>query len=155
MSDPYGVVYRLTSPTGKVYIGQTTNYAKRMATYSYAGCKGQGYLYQAIVKHGWEDFTQAILAPAYSKVELDQLEVQFIKDYDSTNREKGYNLSRGGYGGGHGYTVSAETRAKSSASHKGKKHKPHSEATKAKMRAARLGKKFGPYGVRAPKVKEL
>lgn len=112
MDNSYGVIYCLTSPTGKFYIGMTTDYAYRMATYSCARCKRQPYLYQAIVKHGWENFKQEIIAVGYSRAELEQLEIDAIRAYNSTDTTVGYNLACGGIGGQAGRKRSPETCAK-------------------------------------------
>lgn len=128
----YGVIYCLTSPSGKCYIGQTTNYPRRMAVYSYAGCKSQPYLYQAIVKHGWKNFTQDIIGVAYSRAELDQLEVDAIAAYRATECGHGYNLCTGGRGRA-GFTHSAEARIKIGLASKIRIHKPHSAITRAKL----------------------
>lgn len=35
-----GVVYKITSPTGKIYVGKTYNFRKRMTWHKYATKKG-------------------------------------------------------------------------------------------------------------------
>ncbi len=150
----YGVIYCLTSPSGKVYIGQAVNYAKRMATYSWAGCKDQPYLYSAIVKHGWANFKHEIIAVGYSKAELDQLEIAYISELKAADRDFGYNLSIGGTGGQAGLKRSPAARANMaeaarkrvrhalSATHKAnlaaaaKLRAPPSEETRSKLSSA-------------------
>lgn len=47
-----GVVYKITSPSGKVYIGQTINYKVRYAKYNNLNCKQQLRLYNSFIKNG-------------------------------------------------------------------------------------------------------
>lgn len=47
-------IYRITSPAGKVYIGQTRNVYLRTKSYrSVKGCKKQRWLYHSLQKYGW------------------------------------------------------------------------------------------------------
>lgn len=46
-------IYKITSPSGKVYIGQSINIEKRFKDYKYlCNCKGQIKLYRSFTKHG-------------------------------------------------------------------------------------------------------
>ena len=65
--------------------------------------KGYGYkrctaFWRAIEKYGWDNFTYEILAQDLTEEDAKQLEKYYIKLYDSTNPEKGYNISAGGDG---------------------------------------------------------
>lgn len=89
------IVYKYTSPSGKVYIGQTNQ-----GLYKRYRC-GQGYkhstyFYNAILKYGIENFQSEILKDNLSLEEANYWEIYFISQYDATNREKGYNISPGG-----------------------------------------------------------
>lgn len=44
-------IYKITSPTGAIYIGQSNNIWKRMGDYKRISCKK---LYNSILSHGWE-----------------------------------------------------------------------------------------------------
>lgn len=46
-------IYKITSPSGKVYIGQTVDLEKRRTTYTRLKCKGQPRLYASLVKYGF------------------------------------------------------------------------------------------------------
>lgn len=96
-----GVIYKYTSPSGKVYIGQTTNERHRRATWF---CTKRRYAGRAInrarAKYGPENFTYEVL---YKKLflnkniataELDRWETYFIGMYNSY--VNGYNNSLGG-----------------------------------------------------------
>lgn len=54
-------IYKLTSPSGKHYIGQTTDIDKRLKHYKRVDCKTQVKLFRAIEKYGFENFLIEIL----------------------------------------------------------------------------------------------
>lgn len=56
-----GYIYKITSPSNKIYIGQTLNAVKRQYQYSRMDCKGQVKLYRSIKKYGWDSHTFEIL----------------------------------------------------------------------------------------------
>lgn len=47
-------IYKVTSPSGKVYIGQSVNIENRFSHYKRLDCKGQVKLFKSLKKHGWE-----------------------------------------------------------------------------------------------------
>lgn len=96
-----GIIYKYTSPSGKVYVGQTTNERHRRATwfcikYRYAGVA----INRARAKYGPENFTYEVLykknfPDKYSAtIELDKMETYYIGYFDSYKH--GYNNSLGG-----------------------------------------------------------
>lgn len=89
----YNCIYKLTAPNGKVYIGQTNDFNRRILEHiRKSDCKK---LYGAIKKYGFDSFTQEILVENMeTQEELDQLEIQYIQEYDSI--ENGYNIAIGG-----------------------------------------------------------
>ncbi len=94
----YGVVYCLTNKVnGKRYIGQTTDFKRRMS--SYRNGHGHNRIGSAITRHGWANFTVTVLDTADYREELDFLEIAYIEMYHSTDPELGYNLKQGGTGG--------------------------------------------------------
>lgn len=54
-------IYKLTSPSGKCYIGQSTDMVQRILKYKRLQCKSQIKLYNAIQKYGFENFTIEVL----------------------------------------------------------------------------------------------
>ena len=54
-------IYKITSPSGKVYIGQSVNLIRRKHRYSLLQCKKQIRLYNSIKKYGWKDHIFEIL----------------------------------------------------------------------------------------------
>ena len=111
-----GVVYLLTSPSGKQYVGQSWCYEKRMVEYRYGKGKGQTVLQRAIAKHGWDNFTAEIVAEnIQAQAVLDATEMAFIETL-GTIAPSGYNLREGGDSGG---KLHATTKAKLSAKMRG------------------------------------
>ena len=55
-----------------------------------------GLFYNAIKKYGWDNFEHEILFENLTQKEAKQKEIELIDYYDSTNRNKGYNVSLGG-----------------------------------------------------------
>lgn len=118
-----GIIYKYTSPSGKCYIGQTINESSRKRAHS----KKQGgkclKFYSAVDKYGFDNFKYEVLVRVYSehpenlKLSLDNLEIQFIKTFDSF--ENGYNMTTGG-SGSKNLIVSNDTREKQSSLKKGK-----------------------------------
>lgn len=96
-------IYKHTNKTnGKVYIGMTNNYHRRWRNngIEYQPKDGrQSRFWGAIQKYGWNGFTHEILKDGLSQREAEQQEIETIALYDSTNRNKGYNISKGGNGG--------------------------------------------------------
>ena len=96
-----GIVYKYTSPSGKVYIGQTLNEERRRKEFfnlnnSYGGRK----INFARQKYKPENFKYEILFSSdFNTIEdannkLNEMESYYIDIYDSI--EKGYNITLGG-----------------------------------------------------------
>lgn len=131
------LIYKLINrENGKFYIGQThRTLGERW--YSGHGYVGQPYLQHAINKYGKDSFYYEVIEILIDGIPqniLDEAEVFWIKEYDSTNHKIGYNIANGGNGPG---TVSEETKQKIS---RGKKGKKQSEEHKAALSAVRKGK---------------
>lgn len=88
-------VYKLTSPSGKVYIGLTGQKPEERWKNG-KGYHGNPYLLNAIDKYGWENFNHEILYSNLSYEEANALEYKTIKEYKSNQREFGYNIQNGG-----------------------------------------------------------
>jgi len=54
-------VYKITSPTGKIYIGQSINIKNRKESYRRGDCKQQPKIYNSINKYGWKNHTHEII----------------------------------------------------------------------------------------------
>lgn len=93
----------------KVYVGQTKNFVVRKAVHLYAARKGcERPLYRAIRKYGEDAFVFEILEECDDSL-INDREQYWISQYDSFNREKGYNLTSGG---NQNYVLSEETKQK-------------------------------------------
>jgi len=92
------VIYKITSPSGKVYIGRTKNYNKRMSEHKNIAESGKGTykIHQAIRKYGWDTLTKEIICNVSHK-SAPIIEEQFITAYDSY--KNGYNSVPTGAGG--------------------------------------------------------
>ena len=96
-----GIIYKYTSPSNKIYIGQTihehTRYMRHKRT------EGDNKFHRAIKKYGFEKFTYEVIFTIDNddrkriKEKLDFMERYYIRKYDSLNN--GYNLTEGGEGG--------------------------------------------------------
>lgn len=104
-------IYILTSPSGKKYVGQTYSLRKRFNSYENGGKISQIKLYRAIEKYGWDNFTKEVLDfYNLTQIELDELEIKYIKEFDSFNN--GYNCTIGGLGKRIHYTEEERKLAK-------------------------------------------
>lgn len=146
-------VYRHTFPNGKVYIGITCQKPHER------WCNGTGYkhqklVYRAILRYGWENVEHDVIACDLTHDQATAMEIELIQAYDSTNPERGYNVSRGGDGGPgfsgekhpmYGKHHTEESRKKMSESTKGQipynKGKHLSDEHREKLRQAHLGRK--------------
>lgn len=127
-------IYKITSPTGKVYIGQSLNVKSRFTRYMKLSCKAQTKIYNSLVKYGPENHTFEILHEC-RKEDLNKAEIEYIKHYNALSREYGLNLKEGGFNG----NLSEETKDRIRQKAIGRKV---SEETKIKMSKVRLGMKL-------------
>lgn len=103
-------IYLITSPTNKVYVGQSHNTLNRFNSYKNLHCKDQPRLYNSLKKHGPEAHTFEMLITFQFKITqeaLDDYEDLFIKRYKQLGFEL-MNLRAAGSRGLH----TEETRAK-------------------------------------------
>lgn len=86
----HGYIYKYTSPSGKSYIGQTVQSLSNRAGHNgknYIGCK---YFYNAIKKHGWNNFIVEILGE-FPIEQLNYQERRYIEIFN-TLAPNGYNI---------------------------------------------------------------
>lgn len=79
-------IYKLTSPNGKIYIGQTKDFNQRMNEHKFASTKLKNKLYKSVLKYGWDSFKKEIIGETNGKVNANKLEESFIKAYNSASR---------------------------------------------------------------------
>lgn len=94
-------IYKITNLiNNKIYIGKAKDYQRRYRDHIGLASKGvESYLYNAIRKYGEANFKIDQIDSAETDEELNNKEKYWIKQYDSTNPEKGYNMTDGGDGG--------------------------------------------------------
>lgn len=111
------IIYKVTNLiNNKIYIGQTKYSAdyrlhKHLSEAIYEKTHNNRtitYFHNALLKYGIENFKIEIIDTANNIEELNQKEVYWIKQYNSTNKNIGYNLMEGGKSG----EKSIETRKK-------------------------------------------
>ena len=144
-------VYCHISPSGKRYVGITCRKPQKRWNYG-KGYVGNDYFTKAIEKYGWDSFEHIILYEGLTLDEASDMEIQLIREWDTTNRKKGYNLDLGGH---HGRKVlSEETKRKIGDAHRGRyteaqwaatiarrgKGHPQTEEAKKKIGDAHRGK---------------
>lgn len=83
-------IYKITSPSNKVYIGQSVNIERRKREYSNVGCKGQILLYNSINKYGWLSHKFEVVCECEDN-ELNDKE-RYYQDLFSCVGKKGLNL---------------------------------------------------------------
>jgi group I intron endonuclease len=132
-------IYKITSPTGKVYIGQSIDIEKRFRIYKRVKpCFAQKTLYQSLMKHGVGAHSFDVLHQLPNDVDDDILnvyEILYIAQHKSCGI-KMLNMSNGGRG--RACSVSEETKKKISQAHKGK---VVSEESRIRMSNAQKGGK--------------
>lgn len=93
---PYHI-YRLTSPSGKHYVGISKDVKERFRSHRRVAKDGKRHpLYDAMRKHGIETFEIEVLLTYESQEEAVAAEITAISLFESTDRRYGYNLSPGG-----------------------------------------------------------
>lgn len=121
-------IYKITSPSKKVYIGQSVNVYVRMKSYLKRVAFSQRKLYNSIKKYGANKHTFEVLE--YCDIDLLNEKERYYQDLHSAISENGLNLvltkssDRSGY-------VSEETRELKRIINTGRKM---SEETKEKLR---------------------
>ena len=115
----YGIIYKVTSPEGLVYIGQTVkSLVRRKTGHCFRAKKGdRRHAFQiALLEHGFSAFQWKQIDAAETKEELDAKEKQWVAHYKPDDPAHGYNST----GGGIKTVYSPEARRKISEALKGR-----------------------------------
>ena len=89
-------IYKITSPSGKIYIGQSNNiYIRWNYFYKKLHCSGQTKLYNSFIKYGVEKHRSDILNKC-EEFELNKLERHYVNLFKTFNSKHGMNLKEGG-----------------------------------------------------------
>lgn len=116
------VIYKITSPSAKVYIGQAWNVRRRLYVYESNNCKNQTKLHNSILKYGWNSHQFEIVHQLPSDVSQEIL-TSYEQLYMDLYRGAGIvlmNLKEAGSVG----RLSEETKEKMREKRKGRKHSP-------------------------------
>ena len=148
-------IYKITSPTKKIYIGQSVDIERRKKEYKLKHCKNQVALYRSINKYGWDKHIFKVIDYCDIK-DLNEKE-RYYQDLYSSVGVSGLNMKLTSTKDKSGY-FSQEIKDKISKSNKGKvrtlemkihlsninKGKKHSKETILKFmgRKTRLGVKL-------------
>lgn len=154
-------IYKITSPTGKVYIGSTINSVKeRWNHYKTLNCKQQRKIYSSLKKHGVNNHifvvvcetsfenmlsTEYVIGMQYEVLGKNGLNLALPNLFGTSNiisdesRKKMSEAQKGEKSHMFGKTKSYETRLKLSMAHKGKKP---SKETRIKQSNAKKGRKL-------------
>lgn len=136
-------IYKITSPSGRIYIGRTTKLEERIKAYKHLKCKKQPLIYKSLLKYGFDKHQfDIIYENEHTLKEINELEIYFIGIFDSFNgnNENGMNLTLGG-DGCFGRKLTDEHKKKIIKANKLRKYKKHSEETKKLISESR--KKIG------------
>lgn len=92
-------IYEITSPSGKVYVGQSWNLQRRFRAYAILKCQAQRKLYNSLFKYGWEAHKKKIIH-RYNPEDITQeclnrCEIEGIEYNKSIGKEM-LNLASGG-----------------------------------------------------------
>lgn len=130
-------LYKITNLiNGKIYIGQTVDFKKRMQNH-FGAFKGKNTAISlAIRKYGEINFKKEIIAECSCDV-IDFMETRAIAHYNSI-APNGYNLESGGH---INKTLHESTKKLFSEMRRGKKRKPHSVETRMKLSKSHKGRK--------------
>ena len=95
-------IYKITNTVnGKLYIGQTCDMKMRMRHYRSASNvkpKHRTAITDAMYKYGFDAFTFEVIDTGKNEEEGNELEMQYIAEYDTFDTDLGYNSSPGGDG---------------------------------------------------------
>lgn len=141
-------IYKITNKiNGKIYIGQTVGTVQNRFNEHCRSSKCSTPIDKAIKKYGKYNFSVEILEETDNIDTLNELEIKYIAEYNSTDMSIGYNLCKGGMGTV-GYHHRPDSCAKMTQSRigifAGEKNpfygKHHTEEQRAKWSAERKGR---------------
>ena len=136
----YTVYQHKNKINGKVYIGITSQKPEQRWRNG-EGYKSSPHFYSAIQKYGWDNFEHNILFVELTKEQACLKEQELIKEFNSMNREYGYNSTSGG----DMFVMNEETKQKISQALMGNQNNlghSCSEEKKKKISEAQKGREF-------------
>jgi len=112
-------IYRIISPSGSIYIGQTRDHITRFRNYKYVRCFNQRRIYNSLLKYGFSAHIIKIIHELPNDVSqevLNNYETFYWEQYKDCNFDM-MNIKQPGSNGHH----SEETKKKISLKNKGYK----------------------------------
>lgn len=161
-----GVIYKITSPTGRVYVGKTKRPKTRVWEYRWRSKKRKSIVHDSIKGYGWEAHKFEIIEECDDLL-LNEREIFWIKELNTfyLDNPMGMNMTRGGDGGGQSWMHDIERRKKQSERFSGKngtfygrKHSDETKKTlseKAKIRNKITGQKVPYWGAEIGRQKVM
>ena len=133
-------IYKITSPKGRIYVGQSIDLERRFNNYKSLNCEGQIKVYRSLLKHGHEKHIFEILEICEEDI-LNSKE-RYWQDYYNVIDRENMNLKLTESNGKSG-KLSEETKLKISLNHgRGMLGKKHSQETKDKISQGHKGRVF-------------
>jgi len=126
-------IYKITSPSGKIYVGKSKDINKRWLGYKVKQDKKQTKLYYSFRKYGVENHLFEIIELCDLNL-LSEKETYYISKLNTYDTVFGLNLTGGGEGANY---LNEKTRKKIGDFHKGNKYnlgRKTSDETKEKLR---------------------
>jgi group I intron endonuclease len=93
-------IYKITTPSNRIYIGKTVNYRKRLNSYKSLHCKTQPLIYRSLLKYGADKCKFEIIEVLENINNIFKREKYWINKYDTYHYDniRGLNLTKGGDG---------------------------------------------------------
>jgi len=82
-------IYKITSPSGRIYIGQSVNIDNRISSYKNLKCKNQTKLYRSLLKYTFENHTFEVIEEC--SVEILNERERHWQDFYNSGSKKGLN----------------------------------------------------------------
>tara|TARA_R110000868_G_scaffold180622_2_gene421257 strand:+ start:15752 stop:16645 length:894 start_codon:yes stop_codon:yes gene_type:complete len=96
-----GVIYKITSPSNKIYVGKTYNLNRRVASHKWAATRTNKniLLHNSIRKYGWEAHVLEVIEELADEL-MDEREMFWIAELKTYCHENkmGLNMTKGGDG---------------------------------------------------------
>jgi len=134
-------VYKITSPSGRIYVGSTIDFKERIKHYRCLDCKAQVKLYNSFKKYGFKRHKIEIITTC--TIDTMFQHERYYGDLYNVMSNHGLNLSLPGYGDT-AASISQQTKDKMRASQTKEKNnfygRRHTAESIAKMKAAQSNK---------------
>jgi group I intron endonuclease len=93
-------IYKITNMLNdKIYIGQSIDKKGRWKQHKYSAKRDEPvqYIHHAMKKYGVENFKFEVIDFAFNQWQADCLEINYIQQYNATDKQFGFNIETGGH----------------------------------------------------------